>query len=342
MTTEAKNERNFHIRFILRSALLLTIIAAGLILSMPYFFAITENEAIPPRFEEFPVTVDPKNKVIIEDPRVNAYLAGPDSPLVAGVGGLGGTLRDIFAWIATSISDASWYQGVASVEGRLVTIAPGLRKEQVAAAFGKVLSWTEAEKKAFMTAPEASMLPLIEGSFSPGVYLVDTDMSPSEAQALVNDRFTKQILSRYGTTTAAMVPLDDAIRIASLIQRETIGTADMRLVSGVIWNRLFKGMNLQIDATVQYAKANSKSVASWWPKVLPADTRRRSPYNTYLNPGLPPSAIANPSVAAILAALNPIDTPCFFYFNDEEGNILCTNTYPEHVALLKKYYGRGK
>lgn len=342
MITEKKDKRDFRIRFILRSALLLTVIAASLILSMPYFFAITEKGVLPVRPEEFPVTVDPKNKVIIEDARVNAYLAGPDSPLVAGVGDLGGILRDIFAWIAVSISDASWYQSVASVEGRLVTIAPGLRKEQVAAAFGKTLSWTEAEKREFMLASNSSMLPLIEGSFSPGAYLVSTDMSPHEAQALVNDRFAREVLARYGTTTAAMVPLEDAIRIASLIQRETIGTADMRLVSGIIWNRLFKGMNLQIDATVQYAKANTKSAVSWWPKVLPADTRRRSPYNTYLNPGLPPSAIANPSVAAILAALNPINTPCLFYFNDREGNILCTNTYQEHVALLKQYYGRGK
>lgn len=341
MTTD-RNKLKINIPFVLRSAVVSLFFASGVILSLPYFFAITEKKALPAQFEEFPVTVDPRNKVIIEDARVNAYLASPDSPLVAGVGDLGGTVRAIFAWIATSVSDAAWYQGVASVEGRLVTIAPGLRKEQVAAAFGKVLSWTEAEKIEFMTAPSASMLPLDEGSFSPGVYLVDTDMSPSEAQALVNERFEKDILSRYGTTTASIVPLEDAIKIASLIQRETIGTADMRLVSGVIWNRLFKGMNLQIDATVQYAKANSKSVASWWPKVLPADTRRRSPYNTYLNPGLPPTAIANPSVAAILAALNPIDTPCLFYFNDEEGNILCTTTYAEHVALLKKYYGRGK
>ena len=116
----------------------------------------------------------------------------------------------------------------------------------------------------------------------------------------------------------------------------------MRIISGIIWNRLFANMNLQIDATVQYAKANKASVNSWWPAVLPRDISIKSPYNTYTNPGLPPTPIANPSVAAILAALNPVSTPCFYYFHDKMGQFHCSTTYAEHVALLKKYYGQGK
>ena len=116
----------------------------------------------------------------------------------------------------------------------------------------------------------------------------------------------------------------------------------MRLISGIIWNRLFMNMNLQIDATVQYAKANNRAVSSWWPKVLPADISRKSPYNTYLHSGLPPTPIANPSVASVLAALNPKSTSCLFYFHDSMGQFHCTDTYAAHVALLKKYYGQGK
>lgn len=342
------DQRHSYIRpaFILKSALWLLLVAAVFILSFPYLFAVTntwEQSFSAPRAEgEFPVTVDVRNKVIAEDPKVNAYLAGPDSPLAAAAGNAGDTLGNIFGWIASSISEAPWYQSIASVEGRVVTITPGLRKEQVAAAFGKALSWTSGQQKQFMTATASSTLPLAEGSFSPGVYLIRSGMTPAEAQSLVNARFTSDILEHYGTTTASKVPLDDALIVASLIQRETIGTDDMRLVSGIIWNRLFSGMNLQLDATVQYAKANTKAAVSWWPKVLPTDIRRSSPYNTYMSPGLPPTAIANPSVAAVLAALNPVHTPCYFYFHDAEGNMHCSATYQEHVALLKKYYGRGK
>ena len=75
---------------------------------------------------------------------------------------------------------------------------------------------------------------------------------------------------------------------------------------------------------------------------MPDDRFRKSPYNTYLHKGLPPAPIANPSVDSILAALNPKNTSCLFYFHDARGRFHCTDTYAEHVALLKKYYGRGK
>ena len=167
-------------------------------------------------------------------------------------------------------------------------------------------------------------------------------MPPAEAQGVVNDRFVKNVLSRYGATTAKIVPLDQALTIASLIEREAGGLSDMRSISGIIWNRLFIGMNLQVDATLQYAKANAPTAKSWWPGVVPADRFRKSPYNTYLHKGLPPTPIANPSVASIVAALNPKNTSCLFYFHDAAKRFHCTDTYPEHVALLKKYYGRGK
>ena len=65
-------------------------------------------------------------------------------------------------------------------------------------------------------------------------------------------------------------------------------------------------------------------------------------YNTYQNKGLPPGPIATPSMAAVLAALNPKNTDCIFYFHDARGNFHCTENYKEHVRLLKKYYGQGK
>ena len=340
-----KKETGIRVAFLVRSALLLLVVVIVVTLAIPFLFSLTLSQEQTYSFTpdgQFPVTVDPRNRVIAENAKVNEYLTSPDSPLMASAWGLGSVIRESFAFLATTISNAPWYAGIASVEGRLVTITPGMRKEQAAMVFGNVLSWSDKQKKEFMTAPATESLPFIEGSFSPGTYLLSSGMTPKEAQELVNERFTRDVLSHYGTTTAAIVPLDDAINIAALIQRETIGTNDMRLVSGVIWNRLFLGMRLQVDATLQYAKANTKTATSWWPKVVPTDARRRSPYNTYLNQGLPPAPIANPSVAAILAALNPLETSCLFYFNDEAGDILCTDTYEQHVALLKKYYGRGK
>jgi UPF0755 protein len=323
-------------------------IISGIMLSLfsiPSILAvqIRNEQTVPTAPSQFPITVNPQNKTIVENAQIDAFFASPQSPFQAAALNSGDTLWHVFEWVATSIADAPWYQGIAAANApRFVTIKPGMRKEQVASIFAKELSWNAKQQKEFMTASASSTLPLIEGSFSPGVYTVTVGMTPKETQALVNERFTTDILSHYGPEIAKQVPLNQALIIASLIQRETIGTNDMRLVSGVIWNRLFINMNLQIDATLQYAKANMKATTSWWPKVVPADAYLRSAHNTYLNPGLPPSPIANPSVAAVIAALNPIKTSCLFYFNDQNGNILCTNTYAQHVALLKKYYGQGK
>jgi len=291
-------------------------------------------------FSEFPVTVNPKNKTIIEDEKVNEFLANKHSLFGATVLSGGHFLWNVLENIALSIANAPWYESVASVgtANRFVTIKPGMRKEQVANIFGDILKWNSKQRKEFITPVGSSTLPLIEGSFTPGLYSVTLGMTPEEIQLIINERFSEEILSHYGTSTQKIVPLSDALTIASLIQRETLSTDGMRLLSGIMWNRLFLGMNLQIDSTLQYAKANKSTEASWWPKVVPNDKYISSPFNTYKHGGLPPTPIANPSVEAILAALNPVKTSCLFYFNDKSGVFHCSDNYADHVSQIKKYY----
>jgi len=302
----------------------------------------TQDQSASAVTQPFPVTVNPKNKTIIEDEEVNLFLDGENSPLQAAAGNTGSIFGRVLTLIATSISEAPWYQSIATVPGRFVTIEPGMRKEQVASAFGKQLGWNKTERQTFLTAKEDSTLPLSEGSFAAGVYFVTTGTTPAAAQSLVNDRFYQNILSHYGTSTEQVVPLAQALTVASLIEREAGGSEDMRIISGIIWNRLFLNMNLQIDATLQYAKASSPAAGTWWPKVVPNDRYRKSAYNTYLHSGLPPTPIASPSVAAVVAALNPKNTSCMYYFHDDSGYFHCSDSYAEHVALLKKFYGRGR
>jgi len=330
--------------------LLIVIIAGGVILSLPSILTFSaereQNQALQAMSEQFPITVNPHEKTIIENKQVNAYLESNSSPLQAAVGNVANIFGALFIWIAIAVSDASWYQSVAAVtvgSDRLVVITPGMRKEQVALVFGNALAWNARQRKEFLTASSSNTsFPLLEGLFAPGVYSLPADTTPRVTRALINDRFTNEVFARYGSKTAEIVPLTQALTVASLIEREAGGADDMRLISGIIWNRLFINMKLQIDATLQYAKANTAATSSWWPRVVPADRYRASPYNTYLHVGLPPGPIANPSVAAILAALNPRNTPCLFYFHDSKKQFHCSETYAEHVALLKKYYGRGK
>ena len=331
---------------------IISIVLVIFVFAMPQIFAFTiqhqnnlavseqttQNQSTIPLADQFamtfPVTVDPAHKIITENTQVNTYLANNHSLLGASVIDAGIFVWNIFKNIAVAISNAPLYQNLASVaniDNHFVTIKPGMRKEQVATAFGDALGWTNSEKK--------GLLILNEGSFAPGDYVVSSNMKPEDVKNLISDRFSQDILSHYGTSTQEIVPLDEALTIASIIQRETISTDGMRLLSGIIWNRLFANMNLQIDSTLQYAKANTTTTGSWWPDVLPQDKYIKSPFNTYLHVGLPPSPISSPSVAAILAALNPIKTPCLFYFNDKVGVFHCSTTYAQHIKLLKEYYG---
>jgi uncharacterized YceG family protein len=326
--------------------ILLVVFLISLVAATPFLFSeylkikYTQDSSTP---NQFPVTVDPINKTIIQDEEVEAYFQSPIFNAQALAFVSTDKFEEIFSRYAVFISEIVGSENLAMVSGqRIVTIHPGLRKEEVASRFAKALGWNETKKKEFLSKQADQNLPLDEGSFFPGVYVVSTGATPQEVQYMVNERFIANVLSRYGETTSEVVSLEVALTVASLIQRETIGTDDMRMVSGIIWNRIFENEKLQLDATLQYVKASKNKNGIWWPPVRPQDKFIKSAYNTYINRGLPPTPIANPSVAALMAALNPIKTECMFYFHDKKGGFHCAQTYKEHVALLKQYYGQGR
>jgi hypothetical protein len=286
--------------------------------------------------DAFPVSVDPKNKIIVENALIDAQFSNPVTPLQAAVFGVSAVFSDL----AAAVIETPVYQAMSPDKVHIVTIQPGYRKEQVAHSFGKVLGWNSDEEDSFIGLAENSNPVLTEGEFEPGTYLVHASTTPEEVRQMIHDQFNSDIESRYTSSTESVVPLQEALTIASMIERETNDKEQMRLISGIIWNRTFSNMRLQIDATVQYAKADGAT--TWWPIVHPADISIKSPYNTYRNTGLPPAPISNPSVAAVIAALNPKKTDCVFYFHDIHGGFHCSATYADHVKSLKEYYGRGR
>jgi cell division protein YceG involved in septum cleavage len=287
----------------------------------------------------FPVGVDPAKKTIEENPLAERIFNTEQTPLSAAAAQAGGWL----VLLGQTIAQTNAYQTIAAVADlpQVVTINPGLRKEQVARLFAKPLAWDAATQKMFQQLPPVSNENLMEGTIPPGDYAVGSSASIIEVQTQVAERFQDTILSRYTPAIQKIVPLGQGLTIASILERETSDPEEMRIISGIIWNRLFQGMKLQMDSTLQYAKANGRT-AVWWPQVLPRDKYIDSPYNTYQNQGLPPNPIAEPSVAAVLAALNPKKTDCLFYFHDDRGDFHCSETYEAHVAMLKKIYGQGR
>ncbi len=284
----------------------------------------------------FPIGVDPSSKTITENPVVDSYFQehiATKSKLLSSRSGW-------FGYTFAKLAQQAWYQNLASPTGRVLVIQSGERKEEIANHFARTLNWNAAQKSKFLAQVIDVDLNISDGKFVPWTYVVARDAEPEDVTTLLHDRFDTQIKARYGYEIEKVVPLKDALTIASLLEREAYDFTDMRDISGIIWNRLFIGMNLQIDATLQYAKA-AKS-ASWWPRVVPSDKYIASPYNTYKNKGLPPGPISNASLDAVLAALNPRKTDCMFYFHDPEGGFHCSVTYADHVKGLKEVYGRGK
>lgn len=285
----------------------------------------------------FPVGVHPSEKNITENPVVDGYVQtylslNPNKSREANF---------LDRFLAT-IVQFDWYQNLASAVSRILVIYAGERQEEVVENIGKILKWDTTEKERFAALIIETEPLLIEGKFYPGRYVVPVDATPELVAELILARFNEEVLARYGTEVQLVVPLADALTIASLLEREAYDFTDMRYISGIIWNRLFINMPLQLDASLQYVRGSKLTESVWWPKVVPDDKYLESPYNTYENTGLPPGPIANPSVAAVVAALNPRETDCMFYFHDSKGKFYCTNTYEEHVAKLREIYGRGK
>ena len=331
--------RNFLIRFaystVLIGSLCVTLMIVSLLKSKIYIFQDSQEiNEVAQEIEPFPVSVNLYTEVIDDNPAVNEFFA---ETLANDSGSRDNWWNQVAAVFATK----GWYQNLASPVSRIVVIWPGERKEEATKKISEILRWDEEDKMEFQSLVNQSSPVMLEGKYFPGQYVTHRNATPSDVTQLILESFEKEVLARYTPEVEQNVPLTQALIIASLLEREASDFNNMREVAGVIWNRLFIDMPLQLDATLQYARGSRTYERSWWPKVVPNDKYIDSPFNTYQNSGLPPAPIANPSAEAILAALNPIKTDCLYYFHASKGRYYCSPTYEEHVSKLRSLYGRG-
>ena len=122
--------------------------------------------------------------------------------------------------------------------------------------------------------------------------------------------------------------------LASIVQREAVDRDEMPMIASVFYNRLEISMKLETDPTVQYALGYNSAQNSWWTTPLTyTHLEVLSPYNTYIYSGLPPTPIANPSLAALQAVAFPAQTP-YYYFRaacDGSGTHNFSETYEQHL-----------
>lgn len=185
-----------------------------------------------------------------------------------------------------------------------------------------------------------------EGQFFPDTYRFKRE---GETVDTIAQKMKNHLNLKFKDTSLVLSTLvfHDTLVKASILEKEARREEDMRLVAGVMENRLARGMLLQIDATVSYGTCLRQSVANNFIRYcdvsqvpVGAEIKVDGPYNTYTRKGFPPGPIANPGITAIQAVLNPIKSDYLYYLSTRDGSrIIFSKTAAEHAANRRKYLG---
>ena len=169
-----------------------------------------------------------------------------------------------------------------------------------------------------------------EGTLLPETYFFERGEAKVDVIARMQEAMTETLMAAWETRQPDL-PLEtpeEALVLASIIEKETALPDEYGIVAGVFVNRLRKGMLLQTDPTVIYALTEGEGPLGR--QLLRVDLQVDHPYNTYVYPGLPPGPIANAGKGAIEAALQPAETEFIYFVADGTGGHAFARTLDEH------------
>ncbi len=172
-----------------------------------------------------------------------------------------------------------------------------------------------------------------EGYLFPDTYFFLPNATAESVLKALRNNFDARIVELDKEIQASGRTLNDIVVMASLLEKEAHTFYDRRMIAGVLWNRVAINMPLQVDAAFLYI--NGKSTFTLTLRDLQID----SPYNTYRYKGLPPGAIASPSLSALRAAATPIKHDFLFYLADYSHVTHYSKTYEEHLRKKRQYLG---
>jgi UPF0755 protein len=257
---------------------------------------------------------------------------GLDTTLQAGQYNLSPALSMID--IARKLQDAT-------PEDITFVILPGWRMEEIAASLPT--SGLDISPETFIAAAQTPPHVLsfaspatMEGFFLPDSYLLPRPTTVVQLLEIIARNFTLHITDNMRAGFSAEgLDVNQAVTLASIVERESIHNEEMTLIASVFINRLNASMTLGSDPTVQYALGYNSVQNTWWTNPLSLDDLKfDSPYNTYIYAGLPPTPISNPSLDALKAVAFPESSP-YYYFQakcDKSGYHTFAVTFEEHLA----------
>lgn len=242
---------------------------------------------------------------------------------------------------AMSIVDIARKLQDATPEQVTFVILPGWRVEEVAISLST--SGLEISYEDFISASRSAsrafdFLPAgvsSEGFLYPDSYILRRQVTAEQLVEEIVRNFALHLTTeiREGFNRQGLT-IYEAVTLASIVQREGVVPEERPQIASVFLNRLAIGMKLESDPTVQYALGYDQEKGTWWTNPLSAaDLDFNSPYNTYLNPGLPPAPISNPSLNSLRAVAFPAQTP-YYYFRarcDNSGLHNFAETFDQHL-----------
>lgn len=171
----------------------------------------------------------------------------------------------------------------------------------------------------------------LEGKLFPDTYLVPPDYSAADLVKTMTGAYERNVAPLRPQITASTLTENEVITLASIIEREANSPESMKMVSGVLQNRLKIGMALQTDASIEYIL--NKPLKDLTSEDLELD----SPYNTYSHRELPPTPIGNPGLTAIKSVLEPTNSEYLYYITDSEGDFHYAKSFEDHKKNVTKY-----
>lgn len=292
-------------------------------------------------------------KVMVTIPRGATYFQALDSLTARGVitnrdwfsvyARLRGLPTGLKSGIYSFREDESWSHVVSTLKkGRgteaRFTVLEGMMGFEVAE---RARSWLRIPRDSFRVAVrdpallrqlEVAPNPAgLEGYMYPTTYVVPVGIKARDLMRIMAQEFVDRWRPEWDERLAELgMTRHEIVTLASIIESEVRYDPDRPYVSAVYHNRLKRGMPLQADPTVVYA--HGRRMRRVWERNL----RIRSPYNTYMNRGLPPGPISQPTDSSIVAALYPAPAGYLYFVAQPDGKHVFSASYAEHLAAIRR------
>jgi UPF0755 protein len=323
-------------RVVVASGVFLLFVAAFLLWAFyaPYTFS---NEG----HRTFMVSKGQTFQEIVDSLDAHGFIRSPFLFLLVGRLSGGTTALQVGKYeFETGASNNEIYRALRSGKGNLliqVTLPEGSQTRALAKLFSRQIG---ADSARFMELAYdedfARSLgvdsPTLEGYLLPqtyGFYWQQTEEEVIRTQVRQFQQFF--VDSLRNRTRELGMSVRQALTLASIVEGEALLDQERPIIAGVYYNRLRKGMRLEADPTIQFVLPDGPR------RLLYADLKIESPYNTYRREGLPPGPVNNPGAASIIAALYPVSHGYLYFVANGHGGHWFAKSYAEHVKNVRRY-----